>query len=84
MVGEQTDSTLEARKVNEFSRMFYGDALMTGEVMNFVPAFIFVDGGGNVKKVYVDNYVLRTDAAINSLYRNMRTFLSRQLECCGG
>ncbi len=75
---------LEARKVNEFSRMFYGDALMTGEVMNFVPAFIFVDGGGNVKKVYVDNYVLRTDAAINSLYRNMRTFLSRQLECCGG
>ena len=75
---------LEERKVNDFTRMFYGDALLTGEVNNFLPAFFFVDGGGNIRKVYVDNYVLRTDAAISSLYRNMRTYLSRQLECCGG
>ena len=76
---------LEERKVNDFTRLFYGDALsVSGEIQNFVPAFIFVDGGGNVRKVYVDNYVLRTDAAIGSLYRNMRTYLSRQLECCGG
>jgi thiol-disulfide isomerase/thioredoxin len=75
---------LEERKINDFTRLFYGDALLTGEVNNFLPAFFFVDGGGNIRKVYVDNYVLRTDAAISSLYRNMRTYLSRQLECCGG
>ncbi|MFA5302552.1 MAG: BACON domain-containing carbohydrate-binding protein [Bacteroidales bacterium] len=77
-------NSLEERKVNDFTRLFYGDALLTGEVNNFFPAFFFVDGGGNIRKVYVDNYVLRTDAAISSLYRNMRTYLSRQLECCGG
>jgi thiol-disulfide isomerase/thioredoxin len=70
-------------KVNAFSRLFYGDALLTGEIKNFVPAFFFVDGGGNIRKVYADNYVLRTDVAIRSLYNKMRTFLSRQLECCG-
>ncbi|MDD3522878.1 MAG: thioredoxin-like domain-containing protein [Bacteroidales bacterium] len=70
-------------KVNAFTRLFYGDALLTGEIKNFVPAFFFVDGAGNIKKVYADNYVLRTDAAVRSLYSNMRTFLSRQLECCG-
>jgi len=75
---------LEERKINDFTRLFYGDALLTGEVNNFLPAFFFVDGGGNIRKVYVDNYVLRTDAAISLLYRNMRTYLSRQLECCGG
>ena len=70
-------------KVNAFSRLLYGDALLTGEVMNYVPAFFFVDAGGNIKKVYTDPYVLRTDAAIRALYNNMRTYLSRQLECCG-
>lgn len=76
---------VEARKVNDFTKMFYGDALsVDGDILNFVPAFIFVDGGGNVRKICVDNYVLRTDAAINSLYRNMRTYLSKRLECCGG
>ncbi|NLA15724.1 MAG: redoxin domain-containing protein [Bacteroidales bacterium] len=73
----------EELKVNSFSAMFYGNKLFTGEVKNFVPAFFFVDGGGRIIRPYVDNYVLRTDAAIKSLYRNMRTFLSRQLECCG-
>lgn len=75
---------LEQIKVNAFSRLFYGDLLLTGEVKNFVPAFFFVDGGGYIVKTYVDNYSLRTDANIRSLYKNMRTFLSRQLECCGG
>ncbi|MFA5444602.1 MAG: BACON domain-containing carbohydrate-binding protein [Bacteroidales bacterium] len=75
---------LEERKINDITKLFYGEALLTGEVNNFFPAFFFVDGGGNIRKVYVDNYVLRTDAAISSLYRNMRTYLSRQLECCGG
>lgn len=76
---------VEARKVNAFSRLFYGDALLTGEVMNFVPAFIFVDGGGHVRKVYVNNYRLyENEAAVRSLYYNMKTYLSRQLQCCGG
>jgi len=70
-------------KVNAFTRLLYGDALLTGEINNFVPAFFFVDGGGNIRKVYADNYVLRTDAAVRALYNNMRTYLSRQLECCG-
>lgn len=75
---------VEARKVNAFSRLFYGDALLTGEVMNFVPAFIFVDGGGNIRKLYVDNYrMYESEATVRSVYSNMKTFLKRQLRCCG-
>lgn len=75
---------LQELKVNSFTQMFYGDQLLTGQIKNFIPAFFFVDAGGNIARVYADNYKLYNNSGnANSLYRNMRTFLSRQLECCG-
>ncbi len=77
-------SPLEERKINYFTKMFYGDKLLTGEVKNFLPAFFFVDAGGFIIRTYTEPYPLNTQERIESLYNDLRLFLSRQLECCGG
>lgn len=71
-----------AVKENEFTRLFYGDALFTDEVSNYVPAFILVDNGGRIKKTFTANYRLRTEGEIFSLYHSLESYIERQLNCC--
>lgn len=72
---------LEQRKINDFTRLFYGDALLTGEVVNYLPAFFIVDSGGNIRKIFVDRYTTDKHSA---LFYSMRKYLEKVLECCGG
>ena len=61
--------------------LFYGDALLTGEVVNYLPAFFIVDSGGNIRKIFVDRYTTDKHSA---LFYSMRKYLEKVLECCGG
>lgn len=75
---------LEQRKVNDFTRQFFGDDMI------FVPCIIVVDGFGCVKKAFIgegegdsrSSYVTRNDADAKRLYRQLQSFIEGALMHC--
>lgn len=75
---------LEQRKVNDFTRQFFG------EDMIFVPCIIVVDGMGCVKKAFIGegegdarvSYSTRNEADARRLYRQLQSFIEGALMHC--
>lgn len=63
------------RKVNAFTRQFYGND------MNYVPAVIIVNGNGTVQKRFIDSYSTSTEAGANQLYYKVEQFFEKFLDC---